>query len=331
MAKTKLPTWFPLRSDMMDGEEWAALTVAERALFLTMLRDANQRGGSWYKADMEYAVEVKLSEDKVRRARCKFQALGIVDVVPGFRSRGRAVATTYKAVKWSRVPKKGEKAFFAHMGRFFWEVLLERIRDGRFSHADIVVMAGLTYLHARRPRRLKDESLVANIAKSEIRRVAGLENVQEHIENLYNGFTYSGGDHLFAYRMTHTHVRLSDLNLCDENAGKNAEIDRNRREGLKNTIAAKRVESRKERLLREYDAIVARHGPILDAKLAAYIEHGLEPDISRVPLEAVQAKVIQLRGKDKWKMIGDTAKTNKEWLLEKHILPHLEKMCVNPA
>lgn len=39
MPKTSFPTWFPLRSDMMDGEEWAELTVAERALFLTMLRD----------------------------------------------------------------------------------------------------------------------------------------------------------------------------------------------------------------------------------------------------------------------------------------------------
>lgn len=323
MAKTDLPTWFPLRSDMMDGVEWAALTVAERALFLTMLRDANQRGGSWYKADMEYAVEVKLSEDKVRRARRKFQALGIVDVVPGFRSRGKAVATTYKAVKWSKVPTKRDKVFFAHMGRYFWDVLLERARNSRFSHADIITMVGLIYLHARRPRRLKDESLVANIAKSEIRRVTGLDNVQERIENLYNGFTYNGGGHLFDYRIAHTHVRLSDLNICDEDS--NVELDGKRREGLKTVIAAKREDARQERLLREYDAIVARHGPILNAKLAAYVEHGLKPDISRVPLEAVQAKVIQLRGPEKWEEISNGVKADKEWLLKKDILPHLGK------
>jgi hypothetical protein len=332
MAKTKLSTWFPLRTDMMEGEEWAALTVAEKALFLTMNRDDNQKPPGWYKADMEFAVEVKLSEIKVRKARRKFQTLGIVDVVPGFRSRGKTVATTYKAVKWSKAPTKPEKVFFAHMGRYFWEVLLECVRDGRFSHADIVTMAGLTYLHARRPRRLKDESLVANIAKSERRRVAGLENVQEHIENLYNGFKYSGGAHLFDYRITHTHVRLSDLNFCDED--NNADLDKKRREGLKSTIAVKRESAKRERLAREYESIVARHAPILDAKLTAYIEHGLEPDISRIPLEAIQAKVIQLRGKDRWKTIGPTAKNDKTWLLRKHVLPCLEREkseCANPA
>ncbi len=307
----------------MDGEEWAALTVAERALFLTMLRDDNQREPGWYRADLEYAVEVKLSEDKVRRARRKFQALGIVDVIPGFRSRGKAVATTYKSVKWSKMPKKGEKVFFAHMGRYFWDTMLANVRDVTFSHADIVVMVSLLYLHARRPRRLKDESLVANIAKSEIRRVAGLEDIQGHIEALYDKFNYNGGDHLFDYRMTHTHIRLSDLNFCDED--NNAELDRKRREGLKAVIASKREDAKRERLLRDYDAIVAQHGSILNAKLAAYIEHGLEPDISRVPLEAIQAKVIQIRGKDKWKVIGETAKTNKDWLMEKHILPYLQK------
>lgn len=237
MPKTTFPTWFPLRSDMMDGEEWAALTVAERALFLTMLRDANQRGGSWYKADMEYAVEVKLSEDKVRRARRKFQALGIVDVIPGFRSRGRAVATTYRAVKWSKPPAKKDKVFFAHMGRYYWDVFLACIRDKTFTHADAVVIASIIYMDALIPGREKRGG-VARVAKSELRRLSGVDKIQDSVERLYTGFEFSDGDHLFEYGPGHTHIEIGKIIHLDESA--NAGWDSKRKENLHNAIASKR-------------------------------------------------------------------------------------------
>jgi len=146
-----MDNWFPLSKSMMeDSPEFRKLTPGEKVLWFSILSQANYRG-DFYKADIEWAVELDLSLSKVRQARRKFQALGWLSATPGWKAKGGRLATTYHYARWAK-PEKG--VFFARMRRYTWEWFLVGLRlvppslptDRVFlRHADLLLYAYLCY------------------------------------------------------------------------------------------------------------------------------------------------------------------------------------------
>ena len=141
----------PLSKSMMeDSPECRKLTPGEKVLRLSILSQLNYRG-DFYKADIEWAVELDLSLSKVRQARRKFQSLGWLSATPGWKAKGGRLATTYHYARWA---KPGKGVFFARMRRYTWEWFLVGPRLGAprspadrlfLSHADLLLYAYLCY------------------------------------------------------------------------------------------------------------------------------------------------------------------------------------------
>jgi hypothetical protein len=196
--------WFPI------SEEWVratgSLTTHERLFSLWTISEANrefsQGRSEFYCSDLEVGVTLGMSEDKVRRARRKFQAEGWLEVVPGFRANGRNLATTYKAVRWATPPKEG---FFAPMHRHAFGSVLSRLRQGGFTHADILTYVILVYLRRRYDPDGTGEFFVT---KQELREVTGIFQAPQSVERLNAGFEFSSGEALFDFTDQHHRLRF---------------------------------------------------------------------------------------------------------------------------
>lgn len=107
--------WFPLYKKLMeDSEQFRALTPVEKLYFWLLISEFNARG-PFYRADLEFAVTLAISEDKIRRARPKLQKLNWIKVRPGFQSKGKNVATLYEHVAGAAIV---ENEHFAQIHRY---------------------------------------------------------------------------------------------------------------------------------------------------------------------------------------------------------------------
>ena len=217
-------SWFPI------SEEWVratgSLTVHERLFSLWAISEANrefsQGRAEFYKADLEVGVTLAMSEDKVRRARRKLSAEGWLEVVPGFRAKGRNLATRYQAVRWATPPKDG---FFAPMHRHAFEALLACLRRGEFTHSDILTYALLTYLQRKYDR---DDCGDFFVAKGELREVTRILQAPESVGRLNEVFQFKGGAALFDFTDQHHRFHFHAWRgftdpAEDENAAQRAE------------------------------------------------------------------------------------------------------------
>jgi hypothetical protein len=80
--------WFPLPRSLMENPIFIMSTPLEKLYLLHIASELNLRG-PFYKADLEAAVTLRASEDKIRRTRRSFMRLGWIQAKPGFRSKGR--------------------------------------------------------------------------------------------------------------------------------------------------------------------------------------------------------------------------------------------------
>lgn len=184
--------WFPLPRGLMENPIFIFCTPAEKLLLLHIASEVNLRGPH-YRADLEEAVILGLSEDKVRRARREFMRMGWITAEPGFRASGRHLATRYYGVPGAA---RTDGDFYAPLHRFTFECLLSHIRSKRLTHADVVTYVYLTYFKARTGR---DDDWFF-ITKNELRDLTGLPSASLCVDHLYRAFTFSGGSHLFEVR-----------------------------------------------------------------------------------------------------------------------------------
>lgn len=226
--------WFPLCKSMMeDSPEFRALTPVEKLYFWLCLSEFNLRG-RFYRADLEMAVTLAVSEDKIRRARRKLQAMEWLTVLPGFKARGKPVATRYLSVAWA-TPEEGE--FFAPMHRYAFEAMLARIRWGTFRHPDVVTYVYLCYLFQK--HSAGNDGAGFYVTKATLRHLTGLPDAPARVENLYRGFTFAGGRSLFEYRDQYHRLEFNRWNRFadpseDEN---NRRIAEGYRQQIKEAVA----------------------------------------------------------------------------------------------
>jgi len=189
--------WFPLRRSMMEESlEFKWLTVAERLYYILVLSELNLRG-EFYRADLEMAIMLGLSEDKLRRTRRKLQNMKWLIVEPGFMSKGKGVATTYFNAEWEDIPKTGDGDYFAPMHRYALDMMLHNIRNKKFTHADVLTYIYLCYYQYK--NRGKNEGKFF-ITKDHLKKLTGIPKAVECVANIYNGFLFDKKSHLFDYR-----------------------------------------------------------------------------------------------------------------------------------
>lgn len=189
-----MKSWFPLPRSLMEDPLFIMLTPAEKLYAWLLLSEWNERGGSFYKADVEFAVALGLSTDKVRRARRLLTERFWIKTSPGFQGRGRNLATTYLAVDFGQI-REGE--FFCPLHRYAFHALLARVRCHEFTHADVVTYVCLAYL---RHRYCQLDRNAFFVTKRELRDISGLPSALACLTRLYTTFQFTGAHHLFEYR-----------------------------------------------------------------------------------------------------------------------------------
>ena len=213
----RVENFFPLDSEMMEGTpDFTRLAAGEKLLWWAILSELNLRQGKFYRADLEWAVTLRLSVSKVRQARRKFQRLSWLKVTPGRKAEGRNLATTYSSAKWVNTR---EGTFWAPMHRFAFEQMLRGLRAGRFTHREIVLYVFLCYCWSK---FLRDGNRDIFIPKGTLRRISNLENLSQLFGNLHGRFQFKGGAHLFSYFESHHRFTIAKLNeFADPSKDKN--------------------------------------------------------------------------------------------------------------
>jgi len=173
----------------MENPIFILCTPVEKLYLLHVASELNLRG-PFYKADLEAAVTLAVSEDKIRRTRRCFMRLGWIQAVPGFRCKGRHLATRYLAVPGA---ERKDDDFYAPLHRYAFEACLSHVRGRQLNHADVVVYVYLTYLRWRCQGEREDFF----VTKRELRDMTGLANATACADHLYRGFVFTGGSHLF--------------------------------------------------------------------------------------------------------------------------------------
>lgn len=172
--------YFPLTERLMSNPDFQALTLAEKVYYVFIISEFSSRG-EFFRADLEVAVTLGLSEDKVRRARRKLQGLGWLRVDPGTRDRrGACLATTYLDVKHYR-PSEGE--YFSQVHRHGFEVMLSLVRRGTLKHADVVLYCYLCYWRWRYRGKYDDGRFF--VYKSDLREMTRLSGAIGSVERLH--------------------------------------------------------------------------------------------------------------------------------------------------
>jgi hypothetical protein len=186
-----MASWFALPRGLMEDVVFIGCTPAEKIFYLHAASELNLRG-PFYRADLEEAVTLRLSEDKVRRARRMFTGGGWLEVKPGYLSRGRSLATTYLAAPHA---ERIDGEFWAPLHRYAFETMLHRVRHRVLSHADVTVFVYLAYFRVR-----CGGGDTWFITKNDLRELTGLPSATMCVANLRGATTDAGGSRLFDYR-----------------------------------------------------------------------------------------------------------------------------------
>jgi len=200
-----MQNWFPFSDEWLQAT--SGFTVHERLFGLWIISEANleaaQGRPTFYRSDAIAAVTLRMGLDKVRRARRRFQAAGLISAVPGFRAKGRNLATTYTAVRMAAPPKAGS---WAKVHRHAFHALLAHLRRGPSAHADVWTWLVLLFL---RNRYDEDDEGSFFVSKRELRAVTGIVQATECVRRLHDGFHFKNGPALFEYEDQHHRFRFT--------------------------------------------------------------------------------------------------------------------------
>jgi len=220
--------WWPVTASRLENPKYQSLTAAERLYVEYIISEYSLRG-PFCRSDLEIAVTLGLSEDKVRRARrrvgratddilrmasevhCRPLAAGIgwVMYVVGWQKGNQNFATRYVDVPIATVQ---EGDFFASIPRFSFEVLLALVRRKKLTHADVVVWLALFYKYWRCRGKREDHRFF--ITKRELSQLSGVPNASACVEHLHKQHCFKGGDHLFEYMDQGPRLVVSEWKWC---------------------------------------------------------------------------------------------------------------------
>lgn len=229
--------WYAITSTRLEHPEYQALTTAERLYTEYIISEYSLRG-PFYKSDLEVAMTLGLSVDKVRHARrwvgkptknavdktakCAGKdlstGLGWVIYEPGWKRGHEALATRYIDVPVATWP---EGAFFASVPRFTFESLLHEVRLKTLKHQDVVVWLVLSYLFWRFRGAKKNHDFF--VMKDELRSLCGVAAAEASVQRLHDIWAFTDGSHLFEYTDQHRRMDFTKwVWLADPSEDENA-------------------------------------------------------------------------------------------------------------
>lgn len=272
-----MQNWFPLQREMMESPEFKGLTHLEKVFYWLLMSEFNKPrhlGKVYYKADLDFAVQLGASEAKVRQARRKFRQRGLVKYKPGTHGKGgRGLATQYWFVRWATLPEEGSGGWFAQMPRYQYEQMVSKLRTKGFNARDIVTYVALSYTFWQCRGKYDDHRFW--ITKADLAERTGVPDAVACVKRLYAGWTFSEKSHLFEYEDTYKAMHFKKW----ATAGDPSEVEGNRNiaEQAAQTL---REEARKKRKAKA-DALARKRafdGTVKAADLAAiWNEYKEEP------------------------------------------------------
>jgi len=228
--------YFAITSSRLEAERYQSLTATER-LYLEYIISEYSLRGPFYKSDLEVAMTLGLSEDKVRRARRRVgrpttkaieaaqqagkdlsSGLGWVLYEPGWKRGREALATRYIDVPAATV-LGGD--FFASVHRFTFEGLLYEVRRKTIKHQDVIVWLVLAYLFWRFRGKRQDHDFF--VMKDELRSLSGVAAAEASVQRLHDIWAFPEGRHLFEHTDQHRRIVFTKwIWLADPSEDENA-------------------------------------------------------------------------------------------------------------
>lgn len=198
--------WFPIHERLLEYEAFKKLTDTEKLTFWVLVSEFNRIGGSFYRADVDLAAELRLSVIKVRFARRKIRDACLIDFIPGFRAGNRGIATTYTRVFGSHYDSVSGS--FSGMHRHAFNALLAMMRSRTLSQAEVVMYVYLWHLWESRTWSLGKDNLV--LGKRWLREYSGIPRAPELVVAVHEKVTFSSGSRLFALEDRYHDLKISD-------------------------------------------------------------------------------------------------------------------------
>ena len=232
IKRDTMKNWFQLTASRMENVTYQKLSPATRLYLEYVVSRFSQRGAS-YQSDIEIAVTLGMSVDKVRQARRKVGTepdsvrlltqrrrgeevpggYGWIVYEHGWKRGAQSQATKYVDVPIATV-KKGD--YYASIPRFTFETLLFYVRAKRITPADVVVWLVLAYKFWRCRGNVEDHPFF--ITKKELVLLSGVVSAAASVQRLYETFTFNDGSHLFEYTDEGQRFTFEKWATCAESA-----------------------------------------------------------------------------------------------------------------
>lgn len=204
-------SWFPVYTDQLNNPDFAKLSSTAK-LYCWLVSSEYNMHGEFYRSDAWFAAALGCSIETIRKIRPKLAKLGWIQFISGKQIPGKQnLATQYKLVKWATVSEE-QGGQFAQMHRFAFNAMLSRIRKQTFTHDDVMIYVYLNYwewVHAFQNEQSKDFF----ISKRDLRQLTGVqvELAMRSIRNLYDQFSFNGGNSLFEFTDEYHKVKVTPL------------------------------------------------------------------------------------------------------------------------
>ena len=205
--------FFPLTAEEIEGF-WCCSTDAEKLYFYLLKSEFNYlQSGSFRRSDAWFAAAIGCSVSAIRLARRRLQSIGLLDFEPGWRKAGRGLAGHYKSVHGVNVV---DGVFWAKVGFYKLHMLLACLRQKSLTRESVVLMLLLDFY--RRKFEVTQENNFF-LTKNQIRTATRFDDPLKSLRQLYEGFKFSEGSHLFEYQIDYHKIIFSKFADPDEVQG----------------------------------------------------------------------------------------------------------------
>lgn len=231
-------SWFPLAKGLIEEESFRTLTATEKLYLFQVMSEFNLNDGQFYRADVWFAAALNLSVEKIRKARAKLSKLGYIDMTPGKQDVGRKrnIATTYNDLKWLDTPVGDQ---FSQIDRPTFEMLINYIRTGMFTHDDVVCWVYIAHFCWCGGGRY------AAMSKKELFHLTNMPGIIKNVRNLLSKFQFSNSkDTLFDFTNEHHSVKFESIRNV---AFTQERLDRNYLDIEKRIEAIRDIDKQKEK------------------------------------------------------------------------------------
>lgn len=257
-----MKNWFPLTASRMENVTYQKLTATER-LYLEYVISEYARRGAFYQSDLEVAVTLGMSVDKVRQARRKVGTepesvrllttrrrgveapggYGWIIYKHGWKRGVHGLATQYLDVPMAE-HRKG--TWYASIPRFTFEALLIKVRGKRLTHADVVVWLALAYKFWRCRGNVEDHPFF--ITKKELVQLSGITSAAASVQHLYEAVTFTGDAHLFLFSDMYQRLTFEKWSWYGEpdESKSNAELQQNARQQVAAQVTQKKAATKRK-------------------------------------------------------------------------------------